>query len=118
MNIVSDHIAGPWAIVLWLAAGVLFLLMARRAAWSMLRRPGNLNVFLAATLAVLGLWLIKTGIKLGSLMPHQASEAIDKTGFDFAKLAELEGDELMDALSELQVHIESAGGDEVQVFCE
>jgi len=65
MNIVSDHIAGPWAIVLWLATGLLFVLMLRRAAWTMLRQTGNLNVFLAATVAVLGLWLIKTGIKPG-----------------------------------------------------
>lgn len=62
--------------------------------------------------------LIRTGIKLGSLIPDQASEAISRSGFDFSKLANLEGDELMEALSELEVHIESAGGDEVQIFCE
>jgi hypothetical protein len=62
--------------------------------------------------------LIKTGIKLGSLMPHQASEAINRSGFDFSMLSGLEGEELMEALRELEVHIESADGDEVQVFCE
>jgi uncharacterized membrane protein len=65
MNIASDHITGPWAWGLWLAAGLVYLLMWRRAAWSVLARPGNLNVLLAATVAVLGLWLIKTGIKPG-----------------------------------------------------
>lgn len=65
MNIVSDHLSAPWGIVLWLGAGLLFYLMWRRANWAMLRRQGNLNVLLAATVAVLGLWLIKTGIKPG-----------------------------------------------------
>ena len=62
--------------------------------------------------------LIKTGIKLGSLLPKEASKAIDQSGLDLSKLAELEGDELVDALSELQVHVESADGDEVHVYCE
>lgn len=62
--------------------------------------------------------LIKAGIKLGSLLPRQASEAIDQSGVDLSKLAELEGTELLDALSELQVHVESNDGDEVHVYCE
>ena len=62
--------------------------------------------------------LIKTGIKLGSLLPREASKAIDQSGVDLSKLAELEGDELVDALRELQVHVESADGDEVHVYCE
>ena len=62
--------------------------------------------------------LIKAGIKLGSLLPKEASQAIDQSGVDLSKLAELEGDELLEALSELQVHVESADGDEVHVFCE
>ncbi len=62
--------------------------------------------------------LIRTGLKLGSLLPEGASEAINKSGLNFSKLAGLEGDELVDALSELQVHVESADGEEVRVFCE
>ncbi len=40
-------------------------LIALRARWRMLTSPSNLNVFLGASVAVLGLWLIKTGIKPG-----------------------------------------------------
>jgi len=66
----------------------------------------------------LPLSLIKAGIKLSALLPREASEAIDQSGVDLSKLAELEGAELLDALSELQVHVESKEGDEVHVFCE
>ena len=62
--------------------------------------------------------MIKTGIKLGSLLPKEASKAIDQSGVDLSKLAELEGDELVEALTGLQVHVESADGDEVHVYCE
>jgi len=65
MNLISDHLSGPWAIGLWMAAIGLFGLMLRRANWSILRQPGNLNVLLGASVAVLGLWLIKAGIKPG-----------------------------------------------------
>jgi len=62
--------------------------------------------------------LIKTGIKLGSLLPREASQAIDQSGVDLSKLAELDGEELIEALSELQVDVESGNGDVVHVFCE
>jgi len=65
MNIVSAHLSSIWIILLWLGAAGLYLLMLRRAAWSKLTEAGNLNVLLAASVAVLGLWLIKTGIKPG-----------------------------------------------------
>lgn len=65
MNLVSANIPAPWLWPLWLLAAALGLLLARRARWRMLSDSANLNIFLAATLAVLGLWLIKTGIKPG-----------------------------------------------------
>lgn len=65
MNLVSANIPAPWLWPLWLLATALGLLLARRARWRMLADKANLNIFLAATLAVLGLWLIKTGIKPG-----------------------------------------------------
>ncbi|HNQ04095.1 MAG TPA: energy-coupling factor ABC transporter permease [Thiobacillaceae bacterium] len=65
MQLLSAHIPAPWLQLSWLLALVLMLLVARRAAWFMLRDRANLNVFLGATVAVLGLWLIKTGIKPG-----------------------------------------------------
>lgn len=65
MNLVSGNIPDTWTWILWALALALAALIARRASWCMLRDAGNLNVFLAASVAVLGLWLIKTGIKPG-----------------------------------------------------
>jgi uncharacterized membrane protein len=65
MNIVSAHLSPTWTILLWLGAAALYLLMLRRAAWHKLTESGNLNALLGASVALLGLWLIKTGIKPG-----------------------------------------------------
>ena len=65
MNLVSTTIPAAWLWALWSMAGLIAALIARKAGWRMLRDAANLNVFLAATVAVLGLWLIKTGVKPG-----------------------------------------------------
>jgi uncharacterized membrane protein len=65
MNLVSANIPAAWVWALWILALVLGALLVRKARWRMLRDSANLNVFLAATVAVLGLWLIKTGVKPG-----------------------------------------------------
>jgi uncharacterized membrane protein len=65
MNLLSAHIPALWLWIFWLGSLGLALLMARRAAWPMLLDRANLNIFLGATVAVLGLWLIKAGIKPG-----------------------------------------------------
>lgn len=65
MNLVSANIPAAWLWILWGLAVAVGVLVVRRAGWRMLLNPANLNVFLAATVAVLGLWLIKTGIKPG-----------------------------------------------------
>ena len=65
MNLVAANIPPHWLWGLWLLAAALGLLIARRAGWRMLLDQANLNIFLAATVCVLGLWLIKTGIKPG-----------------------------------------------------
>ena len=64
------------------------------------------------------LGLIKAGIKLKSLLPNQAHDEIEKTGLDLGRLAELEGEELLEALTELEVDVDSGDGDVVRVFCE
>lgn len=65
MNLVSANLASPWLWAMWgvalLLAGVVF----RRASWRMLLNQANLNVFLGATVVVLALWLIKTGVRPG-----------------------------------------------------
>lgn len=65
MNLVSANIPAAWLWILWSLSVLLGVLIARRAGWTMLKDAANLNVFLAASVAVLGLWLIKTGIKPG-----------------------------------------------------
>jgi uncharacterized membrane protein len=65
MDFVSAIIPEAWLTSLWLACGLLLFTLARRANWRMLADRDNLNVFLAATVAVLVLWQIKTGVKPG-----------------------------------------------------
>ncbi len=65
MNLVSANIPAAWLWALWALAVLLGAAIVRRAGWRMLADKANLNVFLAASVAVLGLWLIKTGIKPG-----------------------------------------------------
>ncbi len=65
MNLVVSNIPPHWLWALWALAAALLLLIVRRAGWNMLADSTNLNIFLAATVCVLGLWLIKTGIKPG-----------------------------------------------------
>lgn len=65
MNLVSSHIPAEWLAALWLMLAVLAILMWRKANWSMLKSPANLNILLGASVALLGLWLIKAGIRPG-----------------------------------------------------
>lgn len=62
--------------------------------------------------------LIKTGIKLSALIPGDAVAQIGNSGFDLSQISELSGDELIEALRELQVDVDSANGDKVRVFTE
>ncbi len=62
--------------------------------------------------------LIRTGIKLKALIPGSAAEEMSERGFDLSQLSELDGDELIRALSELTVDVDSADGDKVRVFTE
>jgi len=65
MNLVSDHIPPLVALALWLALAAGALWHVRYCRWRMLADRDNLNVFLGASVAILVLWLIRTGIKPG-----------------------------------------------------
>lgn len=65
MNLISAHIPAAWSLPLWLLAVGALGLAARRAAWPRLKSAADLNVLLGATVALLGLWLIKAGVKPG-----------------------------------------------------
>jgi hypothetical protein len=62
--------------------------------------------------------LVRTGIRLGALMPEQARKELEGKGVDLSALSKLDGDELVQALAELTVDVESGNGDKVRVFCE
>ena len=62
--------------------------------------------------------LVRTGIKLTTLMPMIASEHLSEHGIDLSQLNKLGGEELMEALRELNVEVTSDNGDVVRVFCE
>ncbi|MBE0510121.1 MAG: energy-coupling factor ABC transporter permease [Chromatiales bacterium] len=65
MNLPGDLLA-LW--VYWLAHGLYLLLMGWAlisAPWYKMREPGNLNIFLAATVGLLFMWLLKAGIHPG-----------------------------------------------------
>jgi hypothetical protein len=62
--------------------------------------------------------LVRTGIKLTAMMPKEAGAKLEAQGFDLSRLGGLEGDELIEALSDITVDVEEANGDIVRVFCE
>jgi hypothetical protein len=62
--------------------------------------------------------LIRTGIKLSTLMPLSASKNLSDHGIDLSQFNNLDGEELTEALRELHVEVDSEDGDVVRVFCE
>lgn len=62
--------------------------------------------------------LIRTGIKLSALMPADAADAVKDHGIDLSTLRDLPTEELIEALRELEVNVDSADGDTVRVFTE
>jgi hypothetical protein len=62
--------------------------------------------------------LIRTGIKLTTLMPSNASEQLNEHGIDLSQFNSLDGEELIEALRELHVEVDSGDGEKIRVFCE
>jgi len=62
--------------------------------------------------------LVKTGIRLGALMPEHARKELEGKGVDLSAISDLDGEALVQALAELTVDVESGNGDRVRVFCE
>ncbi len=61
--------------------------------------------------------LIRTGIKLGAMLPTDAREKIEAKGIDLSGFGEMEADELIEALNEFTVDVED-GKESVRIFCE
>ena len=64
------------------------------------------------------LGLLRTGIKLSTMMPAVAGEKLKASGIDLSHLSTLSGDELIDELRDLNVDVDSGEGDKIRVFCE
>ena len=62
--------------------------------------------------------LVRTGIALKTMMPPEAQEKLHERGIDLGQLSGLKDDELLDALRELQIDVDTTKGDTVRVFCE
>jgi hypothetical protein len=62
--------------------------------------------------------LIRTGIKLTTVLPEHATEKLVEKGIDLGRLSGLDSEALNQALRELQVDVDSSEGDVVRVFCE
>ncbi len=61
---------------------------------------------------------IRTGIKLSTLVPHQASLYLNEHGIDLSRFNNLDGDELMEALRELSIDVDTEDGEVIRIFCE
>ncbi len=62
--------------------------------------------------------LVRTGLKLSTMIPEEAREKLKAKGVDIGALSGLQGEELIEALRELKVDVDSGDGDVVRVFCE
>jgi hypothetical protein len=62
--------------------------------------------------------LLRTGIKLSTMIPILAGDKLKESGIDLSHLSNLSGDELIDELRDLKVDVDSTNGDTVRVFCE
>lgn len=67
--------------------------------------------------------LVRSGLKLTSLIPPQAMDEINRSmsehgmSIDFNNLKPEDIDELIAALREMEVNVNSADGDKVRVYC-
>ena len=67
--------------------------------------------------------LVKSGLKLTSLIPPQAMEQINQSmgehgmTFDFNNFKPEDIEELIQALREMEVNVDSQNGDNVRVYC-
>jgi len=68
--------------------------------------------------------LVRSGLKLTSLIPPQAMDQINQQmsekgmSIDFSNFKPEDIDELIDALREMEVNVDGAKGEKVRVYCE
>jgi hypothetical protein len=62
--------------------------------------------------------LVRAGIKMKALLPQHAREAMEQQGIDLSAVSGENIEELVEAIAELSVDVDSEKGDKVRVFCE
>jgi len=62
--------------------------------------------------------LIRTGIKMQAMLPPDTNDKLAEKGVDLSYLSNLAGDDLIEALRDLNINVDSASGDKVHIFCE
>jgi hypothetical protein len=72
-------------------------------------RPVNIRIPLS---------LIRAGLRLGAMLPADANEKLVERGIDLSALSHLDGDELLRALEETSIDVDSSDGEHVRIFCE
>ena len=66
----------------------------------------------------LPLGLIRTGLKISTLMPRRVSHRLSERGIDLSHLGKLNDEALIAELAALQVDIAAEDGEKVRIFCE
>jgi len=66
----------------------------------------------------LPLGLVRTGLKLPSLLPRKVSQRLSERGIDLAQLGKLDDEALIAELAALQVDVSADNGETVRIFCE
>lgn len=67
--------------------------------------------------------LVRSGLKLTSLIPPQAMDQLNESmeehgmSIDFNNLKPEDIDELIEALREMEINVKSANGDDIRVYC-
>lgn len=61
---------------------------------------------------------LRAGMKLVTVLPPRVNERLAEKGIDLSGLAELKSEELIEALRELNVDVDSGDGKKVRIFCE
>jgi hypothetical protein len=74
---------------------------------------GNENVNVRIPLSFL-----RAGSGLHVLLPQRVQEKLAATGIDVSSLSRLRGQELQNALQQLDIHVDESSGKRVRIFCE
>jgi len=61
---------------------------------------------------------VRAGIKLSTVLPKVAGRRLEAQGIDLTHLNGLEGEQLMEALRELDINVDSTSGETVRICCE